>query len=252
MAIAGRLRHALHAFFPPATGRLDWSDSQITLALHGDSDQQRLHSCRKEPETVEWLRQHSLPGAVFYDIGANVGAYSLIPASLIKEQGRVYSFEPGYATFATLSENILLNTREKVITPLFVALGAENGFLTFNFSSLESGAAKHTVSRSSVAGMKSLEVPSMTLDDLRSILKMPAPTFLKIDVDGGEYELLEGARTTLALPTLQSVLIEIDLSEPRGEEIESIILRHGFRRISRHARGKGKSETLFNYIFKRI
>ncbi len=228
------------------TGTLDWSHQQIHLSVHSHSDLSRLSSCTKEPETVAWLESRITPTSVFYDIGANVGAYSLVAASLGGKDSRVFSFEPSYSTFLTLNENIFLNTFEGIITPVHIAVSSASGFLHMGFSSRESGAAKHNVSET-LGG--SLRVPAMSLDLMREELKMPEPTLIKLDVDGGEWEVLQGAIETLRLKNLISVLIEVDLTAPHGTEIEPLMNSLGFTTEATYPRSKGKSTTLFNYIF---
>ena len=48
----------------------------------------------KEPDTVEWINRYVKPGDVFYDIGANLGLYSILAAKLLQGRGKVYRFEP--------------------------------------------------------------------------------------------------------------------------------------------------------------
>src|SRR5215210_5569231 len=67
----------------------------------------RLRPAAKEPWTVEWIEQNLRDGDVLWDIGANVGVYSLIAAK-VASGARVVAVEPGYATFASLCDNVLL------------------------------------------------------------------------------------------------------------------------------------------------
>lgn len=240
------IRLRLYKVLGIMTGTLDWTRQQIHLSIHSHSDLSRLSSCAKEPETVRWLESNITSASVFYDIGANVGAYSLIAASLGGKDSKVFAFEPSYSTFMTLNENIFLNTFERVITPIHIALSSASGFLHMEFSSRESGAAKHNVSEISGG---SLSVPAMSLDLMRKELTMPEPTLIKIDVDGGEWDVLKGAVKTLHSTHLRSVLIEVDLTAPHGIDIEPFFHSLGFVTEATHPRGKGKSTTLFNYIF---
>ena len=236
---------------PKKKGILDWNKGTVELFLSDASDSQRLFSCRKEPETVAWIEREMKPGAVLYDVGANVGAYSLIAGKLTDPSGRVIAFEPGYASFKTLCDNIFLNDLQVRILPLPIALSNKEGILTLNFSSLESGAAKHSVSENADS-QNALGILSAQLDWAVEHLDLPSPTMLKIDVDGGELGVLEGAHKTLRNPSLKTILIEVDHQEPGANRIIPCIETAGFALREKHAREKGQSDHLFNYIFDRV
>lgn len=248
--MSGLLTRVRTALFPKRKGVLDWGKGKIELLLSDASDTQRLFSCRKEPETVAWIEREMKPGAVLYDVGANVGAYSLIAGKLADPSGRVIAFEPGYASFKTLCDNIFLNDLQARVLPLSIALSNKEGILTLNFSSLESGAAKHSVSESA-GTQNALGILSTRLDWAVEHLDLPSPTMLKIDVDGGELGVLEGAHKTLRNPSLTTILIEVDHQEPAADRIIPYIESAGFVLREKHAREKGQSDHLFNYIFDR-
>ena len=92
-----------------STGMLDYERSQIRLVVDSEAELPRLNSCRKEPETVAWIERFVRPGDVVFDIGANVGAYSLVVDRAAGGQCTVYAFEPSFSTFAQLSRNVALN-----------------------------------------------------------------------------------------------------------------------------------------------
>jgi len=81
----------------------------------------------KEKGTLKWLDENIEPSSIMYDIGANVGLYSIYAA---KKHGdvKVYAFEPHKVNFATLLENISLNDLEGSIFPLSFALNDAVGF----------------------------------------------------------------------------------------------------------------------------
>src|SRR4051812_16333710 len=89
-------------------GRLDYEPAEIHLGLTSRDEFHRLRSCEKEPWTVRWIEEYLKPGQVLYDVGANVGAYTLVAAIAVPE-ARVLAFEPAPANFAALSGNLELN-----------------------------------------------------------------------------------------------------------------------------------------------
>src|SRR5687768_1401308 len=79
-------------------GRLDYEKANLELFVESPTElHARLSSCAKEPETIAWLEQHLRDGDAFYDVGANVGAYSLVAAVNPREGVKVVAFEPGFA-----------------------------------------------------------------------------------------------------------------------------------------------------------
>ena len=80
----------------------------------------------KEPGTLKWIENNFKTGDVIYDIGANIGQYSLYPAKLLKGDCKVYAFEPEALNFAKLNYNIKLNDLSKSVLAYPIALINEN------------------------------------------------------------------------------------------------------------------------------
>ncbi|MDD5146062.1 MAG: FkbM family methyltransferase [Candidatus Pacebacteria bacterium] len=207
--------------------RIDFKDKDIYISV--DSVQEnnlRLHSCSKEPFTVEWIKKTAHKG-VFYDIGANVGAYSLIAASLMGDSGSVVSFEPAYFNFYKLNENIRINKLNEKIIALNLALTDKNSLLNFSFSNIESGSAQD--SKNEV--IYRTFVAAMTLDNAIDYYHLPFPEHIKIDIDNGELELLVGGQETFANSEIKTVMIEIDESEGslKAAKVYEYFLSLGFK-----------------------
>jgi len=219
-----RIRAAWRGASPRAVGavtdissasvvQLDFKPSEIWLYVTGEPERRwRAKACAKEPWTVEWLLQDVRRGDVLYDIGANVGAFSLIAA---KHSGAyVVAFEPGYANFARLCDNIQLNDCGGRIVPLPTALSERAELLGFEYRTVEPGQSRHqlTEGRWSVEandGEKYVQpTATMPLDKLIADYDLPVPNHLKIDVDGAELRVLRGAHDLLGRPELRTVLIE--------------------------------------------
>ena len=213
--------------------RLDYPRADIYLRVTSKTERNRLRACAKEPFTIEWIEGAVRAGDVFYDIGANVGAYSLVAAKKPGGGARVFAFDPSYANLASLCANILTNDAVGQITPVPVALSNASELTVFNLRTLEPGGARHTLGDApSKEGPTLYPQPAMTfrLDDLVERFRLPPPNHIKLDVDGGELAVLEGAARTLASPTLRSMLIEVSTSmsnavtqalEPLGLRLEA-------------------------------
>ena len=99
-------------------------------------------SFTREPITIEWISNYIGDEDVVMDIGANIGAYSMLIAKL-KKQSIVYSIEPESSNFYALNRNIVLNKLTDKIIPLCLALGNKNSINSLNLSKFDSGSARH-------------------------------------------------------------------------------------------------------------
>jgi FkbM family methyltransferase len=208
--------------------RLDYADAEIFLRVISKKERERLKACAKEPFTIDWIHRWIAADDVLYDIGANVGAYSLVAVKKPGGAARVFAFEPSYANVSSLCANIVLNDAADDITPIPFALAGSEGLTVLSLRALEPGSARHTLGDGpSDEGPAVYRQPVVTfrLDDLVARLALPLPNHIKLDVDGGELSLLEGAAGVLASPALQTVLVEVttSLSEP----ITSVLAAHG-------------------------
>ena len=154
----------------------------------GAANHRHLQRRRPDPAgpqrtSVYWPRHGFGAGDVFYDIGANIGAYTLYAAKA--RSVPVVAFEPNPFSYRVLVHNFHLNAITDRVLPLCLAAGGpgENGI--------------------------GLQVLAFRLDDLAAIEGIPAPTHVKIDVDGIEAAILEGAKSLLSGPGVKSVLIEM-------------------------------------------
>lgn len=120
----------------------------------------------------------------FFDVGANIGAYTLIASEV--EEARIVSIEPHPGTFATLAENVRLNRRYNV-TCLNVALSREEGELSLTDETEPE--LNHIVR--SPDGVRAVRVPSRRFDSVCQALQV-TPDIVKIDVEGHQQEVLEG------------------------------------------------------------
>ena len=229
--------------------KIDYRRRDVYLNLDSDFEYRvRLNSCKKEPETIDWLETHLKPGDVLYDVGANVGAYSLIAAKCHGGKVKVFSFEPAFLNYAQLCRNVLLNRCEGTVVPFHVALSDATGINNFNLRSLVSGSAVHAfgetidVSGKEFSPVAVQPVLGYRLDDFIQQFELPAPNHVKIDVDGIEFQILQGMEQALSGGTVRSVMVEVN--EGRGDAPD----------IIGYLTGKGFSlewETGANHLFTR-
>lgn len=227
----------------PARVELDYEGAEIRLAASTKLARKRRTAATKEPFTVEWIESLP-PGEVLHDVGANVGAYSLIAARRPQGPLRVVAFEPGYATFAALCTNIVANDTADLITPLPVTLGESTRLATFSYTDLSAGAASHGGGIPAQAPV-AYEQPVLmyALDDLMSGFQLPACQHLKIDVDGAELAVMRGA--TGLLGGVKSLMVELhDAEAPAAIDL---LARHGLHEQERW-RGTEHQAQRFAYV----
>ena len=212
----------------------------------------------KEPITIEWIRSFE-NNSIFYDVGANVGMYSIFAA--IVSQSKVFSFEPEANNFQTLMENIVLNNLSGKITPYPIAISNETSLTTLHMNIFDKGSSHHTVSESLDHNLNEIKTKykqgifSTSLDDLSNNWKLPQPNYLKIDVDGIESKIISKSKKLLSNNKLKSVLIEIN---PHREEDKSILktmanfnFSYSDKQVDKAKRKSGPHQGYAEYLFYR-
>jgi len=150
-----------------------------------------------EPEAMQSIRRLVDAGDCCIDVGANLGYYTISLANWVGPTGLVVAFEPFPGNFAILEKNVHLNQLQNVILEPS-ALSDCNGSLQLIYGVEEQFSATPSVGGYAVEGDRvSIKVPTRRLDDYVAGLGR-APGFIKIDVEGAELAVLEGARRTLA------------------------------------------------------
>lgn len=243
----GRLRLAINP-----TVRLDYNRHAIYISAEAELRFNRAHACQKEPETINWIENNMQAGDVFYDVGANIGAYSLVASKFTHDQIQVIAFEPSFSTFDQLCRNIVKNKCQNSIQPYMIALGEETGLLTFHYHSLDGGSSEH-FSDSAPEEYTHLQdnyvyqqkILSHSIDRLVSEFKFPAPNYIKLDVDGAEYSVLKGAKHTLQNEQVKSVLVEVRTGNDLEKNVLEFLTPLGFELVSRHYRGADVWNDIF-------
>ena len=230
-----RIRSAATAY-----GRLDYPKAAIHLQLTSPEEFYRLKSCSKEPWTVRWIEQYLQPDEVLYDVGANVGAYTLVAAVAVPG-ARVVAFEPGAANFAALCANLELNAVGDRVIPVPLALGDRPGSAQLDGL----GVAGASRSLNGAAGPeRAMTTLVDRLDDVVGRFELPAPDHLKLDVDGGELEVLAGGERLLAGEGVRSAMVELD--QVRGPEVTERLTALGFELVERSS-GRDRPATAPSY-----
>ncbi|GKS68424.1 methyltransferase, FkbM family [Nitrosomonas sp. PY1] len=177
----------------------------------------------KEPDTLDWLDNFE-PDSCYFDIGANIGQYSLYPAKKYGDKIRVYAFEPQSNNYYALNKNIFSNGLDKNILSYCVSVSGQSKFSKLFVPKFIPGGNR---SQFGAEDLENMKVPTaytqgifgVTLDDLCGRWKFPCPNYIKIDVDGLEIAILKGAAITLKNPALKSIIVELGTENERNEAL---------------------------------
>jgi len=188
----------------------------------------------KEPDTIEWVNSFFQQGDVIYDIGANIGQYSLYAAKRLKGNCKIFAFEPEALNYAKLNKNIVLNNLAESITAYCLAIADKMELDLFYVQRFTPGAALHSWKKPETQGEKPFTpknkqgMIAVSLDDLTGRFSLTFPNHIKIDVDGIEELIINGAQNTLLDRRLKSVLVEIFMYKNTTSRIKQAFYNSGF------------------------
>lgn len=190
----------------------------------------------KEPETLDWIDTFASTD-VFFDVGANIGLYSLYAAATRK--CRVFSFEPEGKNFSRLVQNQFLNDLG-AMRAFCLAVGKSTRIDELFITGTTAGDSQHNIGGENRlyarahSGIQGSIV--VALDALCYSHGLPVPQHLKIDVDGLEEEIIEGAPRLLRDPALRTVMVEISDHRDKASPIYEAMSAAGFEITGRAKR----------------
>lgn len=163
-----------------------------------------------DTEVVMKVLKNLKPDFIFYDVGSNTGWYTMISFAA-SEKSKVYSFEPLLEHVECQKETIYLNRKENSVKIFELALSDHNGKETIRLGGSGTSLDKDFLEVD--FGTRTIDV--QTLDSLIKEDHIPYPDFIKIDVEGHEYKVLQGARTVLQSKPILFIEIAKTLNNKR-------------------------------------
>ena len=156
---------------------------------------------------IAFMRRSLKPGDVVFDVGANGGVFTVIAAKQVGPGGHVYAFEPGQRELRLLRHNIALNNLTNVAV-IGRAVGNETGTAQFAVASdgALSSLGKTSHPQQKVEKWEMVEI--ITLDEFIRQQNIPQVDFIKVDVEGAEKLVLEGAANLIATNPQLRILFE--------------------------------------------
>jgi len=222
----------------------------------------------KEPETLDWINKFiNTNPIIFWDIGANIGLYSLY-AAIKHKNCEVISFEPSTSNLRILSRNIYINNlseRVKIFSNPLQNNSNQNKFLEMNEKEFVEGHALNTFGENKdFEGKKFLpkmkyNIFGTSINFLLDNKFLKIPDYIKIDVDGIEHLILDGGSKYLNNKNIKSIIIEVNENyETQYNNIMKTMKNLGFNIFEKKqteeiavSDTQNKFSNTFNYIFRR-
>lgn len=177
-----------------------------------------------ERPVQEAIAEYLKPGMAFYDLGANIGLFSLLASRLVENTGMIFSFEPDPMIAIRLRRNVERNEASNV-SVVEAGVGATTG--KFTFLSADSSSSDRGLGRFAATGERCSgeALPCYALDDF--VLTFPRPDAIKCDVEGAEGEVIRGAQN-LFTTRRPWILFEIH-SAANGQEVKNLCRSIGYK-----------------------
>lgn len=199
----------------PALRTLDSPLGEYLVAFDLDNHVQRM-ACfgLYEVEVCRLIQAIVQPGEVFFDVGANVGVYTLLAAQLVGTSGQVHAFEPIAENTATIRAAIQSNMITQ-ITVQQVAVGSHVGILNLFIGTPETSPEWRRDLRAWASRVPSqrrplqIEVPQISLDEYIQQHHLPHVDVIKLDIEGSELEALRGGQHLLSRADAPNLICEI-------------------------------------------
>jgi len=200
-----------------------------------------------EPRLLEAFSEYISPGMTVYDVGANLGFHSLAFSFLVGEKGKVLSFEPNPSTIERLKGNVSLNIAVNNVEVVPYSVLDRAGLIEFKVSDLhhsQSRVAELTPLANGVEFSNTLHVPALTLDAFVFERSQPAPSAVKIDIEGAEHLAIAGMRNIL---TQYRPMLFVELHTGQTAEIVLKALRGFDYSLKRLNPEKADAKTLNDF-----
>ena len=223
--------------------RIDTPKGSISFAVLGQGSAIRAKNLlTKQPATIAWIDTFS-PHSVFWDIGANVGSYTLYAG--LRGDVTVVAFEPAAVNFFLLAANCELNAFSERVDCLQIGVGSGKSLGRLEISQFEPAASF------SFRGKEKRPFPSrqaaliMSMDELVQEYALPCPNYIKIDVPALTEAIVQGGHHTFQQAALRELHIEMREQSTTGRRIVERLAEYGLSITSRSDDRHGTTDVTF-------
>tara|TARA_A100001015_G_C14919852_1_gene683869 strand:+ start:28 stop:960 length:933 start_codon:yes stop_codon:yes gene_type:complete len=237
-------------------------DKKVKFFIPNQITEWRVNNLfEKEPETIDWINTFSnKEKIVFWDIGANIGIYSIY-AAIKHPRCDVVSFEPSTSNLRVLSRNISINNLENKIKIFSNPLSNKNNkFLTMKESRFQEGSSFNNFGENfdfegkEFKSKMNYQLVGNTIDYLINNQILSLPNYIKIDVDGIEHLILDGGKDCLINENVKSISVELNENfKDQFEAVMSIMKKCNFHISSKKHNDayyeKEEFQKTYNYVF---
>jgi FkbM family methyltransferase len=195
----------------------------------------------KQPGTIEWIDRFD-SDAVFWDVGANVGVYSLYAAR--RGVARVVAIEPAAVNYFLLAANSEANRLDDRIDCLLLGLGAGRSVASLDVSQFAAASSFSFKAQARYTARQTALVLSM--DELVEQFGVPCPNYIKIDAPGMIESIIAGGARTLARPEVREIHVELRDSKA-GRRVTAVLEESGLRPRDRFTHGSTADVTFVRF-----
>jgi FkbM family methyltransferase len=222
--------------------RIDTPRGPLSFAVLGETSALRAKGLlTKQQATIAWIDAFR-PHSVFWDIGANVGSYTLYAA--LRRDISVVAFEPAAVNFFLLAANCELNAFGERVDCLQIGVGGGKSLERLEVSQFEPGASFSFRGKGKQPLSSRQAALILSMDQLVEEYELPCPNYIKIDVPALTEAIIEGGIRTLKRSQVRELHIETSEHSKSGRTLVERLAEQGFGITGRHVRG-GTTDLTF-------
>lgn len=200
-----------------------------------DLIQRRIFFGLQDNVELKFLTRLVVRGDVVFDMGGNVGLYTVVLARAVGEQGRVYVFEPVPRNVASIKRNVSLNRMQERVTVTQVAVSDRRGEMDLYFSSVLDRSNSGWASLVPDTGRPDrVVVPTIDIDSFIREHGISKVDLIKMDIEGAELSALKGMRNLLSAESAPIIHFEVNpyllaRANTRAEEVKQFLAQAGYK-----------------------
>ena len=189
----------------------------------------------KQPATIAWIDSF-LPNSVFWDVGANVGAYTLYAG--LRGDVNVVAFEPAGINYFLLAANCEANRLNDRVDCLLLGLGRQQAIAQLEVSQFEPAKSFSFNPKQGAQNRSRQAALVLPMDQLIDDFGLACPNYIKIDAPGMAEAIIAGGTRMLRRPDVREVHLEVREDTNDGQRIVETLKGYGFVVAGRHAHGR--------------